>query len=247
MGDVLRDPVPSNITRPCSSSQPSRESQADAVSVEAPSWPSTLPPAPWPFPGVQAFHSESDVALSQWCNDTFSRQHPLTAADYDGAYTPGGACSMPAGLLEALESGSRELTVAVVGGSMTHGSGCYEGPNRWLPTCRAQDKKCYSKRCAWPSRMKDRLQLSYPSSRLTVRNMAQPAWSYARWLEAGVIDTLVQSDVLIIDLQVNSQVISQQQCCCSRSPAACHHSIMPFRLNMHTHDKVWSRRSKKIL
>lgn len=65
--------------------------------------------------------------------------------------------------------------------------------------------------------MKDRLELLYPSGRVTVRNMAQPAWSYSRWLEAGVIDTLVQSDVLIIDLQVNSQVTSQ--CCCFVSPA----------------------------
>lgn len=124
---VLTHPDTSNITSPCSKNQPSLDAQADAVSVEAPNWPSTLPPAPWPFTGVQGFYAESDVTLSQWCNDTFSRQ-PLTAADYDGAYTPGGPCSMPGGLLETLESGSRELMVTVVGGSMTHGSGCYEGP-----------------------------------------------------------------------------------------------------------------------
>ena len=62
--------------------------------------------------------------------------------------------------------------------------------------------------CAWPNKLQARLQQLYPSARVVVRNMAQPAWSYSRWVEAGVIDTLVQTDVLIVDLQVNSLVRS---------------------------------------
>jgi len=84
---------------------------------------------------------------------------------------------------------------------MTHGSHCSEGQD---PMCPHNDGKCISTRCAWPNKMQNTLKQLYPSGRVVMHNMAQPAWSYGRYVEAGVIDSLVRSDVLIIDLQVNS-------------------------------------------
>lgn len=148
------------------------------------------------------------MTLAPWCNATFSKKHPLTAADYERSFTPGGACSMPRGLLDALETGSREVTISVVGGSMTHGVKCLDGEHS---SCR--DKMCENFKCAWPNKMQSRLQQLFPAGRVSVRNKARSGWSYSTWLESGAIDMLVETDVLIIDLQINSQV-GRMRCFC---------------------------------
>lgn len=110
---------------------------------------------------------------------------------------------MPSDLLDALESGSREVVVTVVGGSMTHGVNCLEGHHS---SCPENFRMCYNLQCSWPSKMQDRLRQLFPAGRVSVRNKARPAWGYGNWLESGEIGMLVETDVLIIDLQVNSQV-----------------------------------------
>jgi len=194
----------------CSKSQVALPSPA--ASTAAPNWPPSVPTAPWQFPGVWGAYSESDTTLTPWCNATFSKQHPLTPADYDRSFTPGGNCSMPHGLYDVLESGSRELVITVVGGSMTLGTNCLpsSNPDDWDPSCPKYDRHCNNLLCSWPSKMQSRLQQLFPAGRISLRNKARPSWSYTTWLEAGVIDTLVETDVLIIDLQVNSQVLGHR-------------------------------------
>lgn len=191
----------------CSKSQVATPSPAD--SMAAPTWPPSVPTAPWQFSGVfPGAYSESDTTLTPWCNATFSKQHPLTPADYERSFKPGGNCSMPHELYDVLESGSRELVITVVGGSMTLGTNCLpsSNPDEWDPSCPKYDRHCNNLLCSWPSKMQTRLQQLFPAGRISLRNKARPSWSYTNWVEAGVIDMLVETDVLIIDLQVNSQV-----------------------------------------
>jgi hypothetical protein len=54
--------------------------------------------------------------------------------------------------------------------------------------------------------MQDRLHQLMPAAQFGIRNVARPSWSYSTWLESGMVDTLAETDILIIDLQVNSQV-----------------------------------------
>ena len=206
---VMKAAAVTSITKEQNCSQSRVRSPSTAFEMTAPGWPPSVPAAPWQFPGVNGVngsYSESDVTLTPWCNATFSKQHPLSAADYDRSFTPGGNCSMPHGLYDVLESGSRELVITVVGGSMTLGTNCLEGSMATNPRCPLYDRHCNNLLCAWPNKMHSRLQQLLPAARVSVRNKARPSWSYTTWLEAGVIDMLVDTDVLIIDLQVNSQI-----------------------------------------
>jgi hypothetical protein len=99
---------------------------------------------------------------------------------------------MPSDLLARLRAGDT-IRMAVVGGSMTYGSGCNDG-----------DRDNYA--CAWPRRFQERLQQVFPDANISVSNLAQPGWSYTPWLTSGLVDSLVAFDVVLIDLLVNSQV-----------------------------------------
>lgn len=99
---------------------------------------------------------------------------------------------MPPDLLQKLDSG-HPVEITVLGGSMTQGRRCLDGV-RW------------QRDCSWSSRVQDRLRETFPAGNITVLNKAMPGFSYGHWVQSGMLDGLVQTDVLIIDEQVNSHV-----------------------------------------
>jgi hypothetical protein len=160
---------------------------------EGAAWPSDLHPTSWQFSGVQKPRiAEGDIQLVPLCNASFVRQYPLTNADFERSYIPGSPCSMPPGLLQKMSSG-QPVAITVVGGSMTQGRRCLDG-KRW------------QRECSWSSRLQDRLRETFPTGNITVHNKAIPGYSYGHWLQSGMLDGLVQADVLVIDEQVNSHV-----------------------------------------
>lgn len=77
---------------------------------------------------------------------------------------------------------------------MTVGANCIDGSRSGL-------------QCAWPQRVLEHLLLLFPNASITLHNKAQGGRHYAAWIESGELDGLVtEADVLLIDLQVNSQV-----------------------------------------
>lgn len=158
-------------------------------------WPLAPHEAPsWFFKGVQHVRAkhQGDARLIPLCNDSFVDKHPLAAADYERSFTPGSVCSMPPGLLHKIQSGA-PVRIVAVGGSMTQGRECIDGKRAWQT-------------CAWPSRMHDRLNEIFSGSNITVKNAALPGFSYSNWLASGMLDSLTEADVVIVDQQVNSQV-----------------------------------------
>jgi hypothetical protein len=99
---------------------------------------------------------------------------------------------MPGDIINKLHAGD-ELRITVVGGSVTFGTHC-------------QDLTATGTECAWPQRMQDRLQQVFSNANITVRNSARPGHSYRSWLESGDLMQLLDTDILLVDLQVNSQV-----------------------------------------
>jgi hypothetical protein len=171
----------------------------------------------WRVPGVKECNVEGDSSICSWCNATFTKQHPLSPQHFQRAYLPGRACSMPTVVLQKLQSGE-PLHVHVLGGSMTHGTGCNDGL-RSGPAC------------AWPSRLQQRLMQAYPAANITVSNKARPGSHYGAWLAAGDLESLLEgADLVIIDLQVNSQVSSSRNASlrmlqtntCQRASCVCH-------------------------
>lgn len=159
----------------------------------AAAWPSDIHYTSWQFKGVQMPRvAEGDIELVPICNASFVRQYPLTSTDFKRSYIPGSPCSMPPGLLQKMSSG-QPVTITVVGGSMTQGRRCIDG-QRW------------QRECSWTSRLQDRLRETFPTGNITVQNKAIPGFSYNHWLQSGMLDGLVQADVMIIDEQVNSHV-----------------------------------------
>lgn len=100
---------------------------------------------------------------------------------------------MPQDMLRNLQSG-QAVRITVVGGSVTVGHNCKDGNKTGTS-------------CAWPQQLQQRLQQVFPNASITLRNKARPAYSYRNWLESGaMLDLLVDTDILLVDLQVNSQV-----------------------------------------
>lgn len=100
---------------------------------------------------------------------------------------------MPPGILERLQSGL-PVRIVAIGGSMTAGHACFDGDRN-------------GRACAWPQRMQERLLQMFPDhSNITVANMATPGQDYTAALSSGRIRNMIDADVLLVDLQVNSQV-----------------------------------------
>jgi hypothetical protein len=138
--------------------------------------------------------------MCTYCNSSFTKQYPFTQAEhFQRSIHPGSPCSMPPDLLERLQRGSRNFTINIVGGSMTTGAGCVDGSR-------------HQTTCAWGARMQDRLMQMFPKANLTVRNKVVPGRSYRNWLESARLAELSDADVLVVDLQVNSQVSWNTAC-----------------------------------
>lgn len=193
--------TPSQLTAAvgCNSTPSGQEPFSLASEVGSTSvWPSDIHYTSWQFKGVQMPKiAEGDIDLVPICNASFVRQYPLTGLDFQRSYIPGNPCSMPSGLLQKMSSG-QPVQITVVGGSMTQGRRCVDGV-RW------------QRECSWSSRLQDRLHESFPTGNITVHNKAIPGFSYGHWLQSGMMDGLVQADVLVIDEQVNSHVSAGSQ------------------------------------
>jgi hypothetical protein len=88
------------------------------------------------------------------------------------------------------------LHISVLGGSWTYGRFCFDGVRN-------------DTACAWPARLQDRLREVYPAANISISNKARPGNHYRPWLAAGDLETVLDgTDIVIIDLQVNSQVRS---------------------------------------
>lgn len=147
----------------------------------------------WDFLGLMgSCQSEGDPAICGWCNSTFSKQNPIAWEDRKRSYRQGGACGMPDSVLKKVQAGSNVI-ISVVGGSMTHGNGCEEGG-------------LTRQECAWPKRMRKRLSMLLPDANITINNLAQPGWHYGSWVQNGNFKALNNTDILIVDDQVNSQI-----------------------------------------
>jgi hypothetical protein len=168
----------------------------------------------WHLPGVRECHGEGDNSICQWCNSTLTKHHPLKFQHFQRAYLPGRACSMPTAVLQKLRYGE-PLQISVLGGSMTEGVACNDGFRK-------------ESACAWPSRLQERLMQVYPAANITVSNKARRGSHYGAWLEAGDLETFLDgADILIIDLQVNSQVSSRS--CALESPVEIYNvSMLPL-------------------
>jgi len=172
---------------------PAAAAAAAAAAVEAQPHSSLAPN--WSFTGVQQCVAEGDPDACTWCNSTFTVRYPLMAEHFQHAFIPGQPCSMPPGVLQRLQS-NQSITIAVIGGSMTAGHGCFD--------------QRHGSQCAWPAKLQHRLQEMYPNASITVKNLARPGFSYTDVLSSGHIHTALNADVLLIDLQVNSQVSCKQ-------------------------------------
>lgn len=161
-------------------------------------WPFAPEQPRWAFKGVlKPPVAEGEMDLIPLCNASFVEQHPLSDSDYARSYTPGEPCrSLPPGLLQKIQSG-QAVRIVVVGGSMTQGRRCFDGKRSWQS-------------CAWSSRLEDRLREVFSGKNITVHNAALPGFSYGHWLSSGMLESLTEADVVVIDEQVNSHV----SCCC---------------------------------
>lgn len=147
----------------------------------------------WTFAGVQECVSEGHGELCFWCNRTFTADYPLKHSQhFERSFLAGGPCSMPPAILAKLHTGV-PVRIVTVGGSMTAGHGCINGAKK-------------GQTCAWPQRMQERLLQVLPRANITVTNMAVPGHDYTAALSSGRVHNAIKADVLIVDLQVNSQV-----------------------------------------
>lgn len=133
----------------------------------------------------------NDPELCNECSQRFTSSYPLTIDDVQRSLVPGNFCNFRH-IADKVRS-AEPLHIYVVGGSMTAGHGCVDG-NRQDATC------------AWPSRLKSKLSAYFNASEVHVHNVARPGWDYGTFVEnPDAIEELVEADVVIVDLVVNSQ------------------------------------------
>lgn len=167
-----------------------------------------MAPAQWTFPGASNCTGEiNNTALCQWCNATFLQQYPLSPEMLERSYIPGSPCSMPSNLLDMLRSGA-PVKLAVIGGSMTMGTHCFDSERPELSKMTVSPLFYKSTTCPWMYKMQKRLQQLFPAANISIANHARGGFSYGEHLSLGTLKAATDADVLFIDMQVNSQVRS---------------------------------------
>ena len=154
------------------------------------------------FTSVDCSDIEGSTELCRHCRRAFEAAYPLTPADFRTSFHhdehAGCAFREVASRLATTSSSSSSdyaasaVKISVIGGSWTAGNHC-------------GDKELGGKKaCAWPARL-ERLLHADGYTNFRVNNAAVPAWAYSNWIESGQLWGLAQSDIVIVDLNVNAQ------------------------------------------
>lgn len=125
----------------------------------------------------------------QWSRKNDFHNYPISKSDFERSFYEGSGCSFLkfVNIFKALDEG-RQITIAVLGGSMTAGKDL-------------SGDKCRHD-CAWPSKLKSWFQIYKPKWNIQLKNIAALGHHAELW--AAKPDWGVQADIYIVDTCMNN-------------------------------------------
>ena len=130
---------------------------------------------------------EGNKRMCYICRDLLTEKYPLSEADLERAFSPGETCYWRE---FAKKWGKEDLSIAVLGGSMTFGHSCTDrNLGQWTG-------------CAWPTRL-EKLLINAGITNVKVDNRAMPMHNYQNSVATGYYHNL-EHDLIMIDYTVNT-------------------------------------------
>ena len=130
---------------------------------------------------------EGDKRMCYVCRELLTEKYPLSAADFERSFTPGETCYWRE---LAKKWGKEDISIAVLGGSMTFGHSCVDKVlGQWTD-------------CAWASRL-EKLLINAGITNVKVDNRAMPMHNYENSVATGYYHNL-DHDLILIDFSVNT-------------------------------------------